>query len=162
MAQAAVGGKLDMTGAQVRSNNHGHRVVDLSDLETSIGYRLRLAQVALFSDFFRAFAALELRPAQFSALIVIGDNPGLNQSEVAASLGIQRANFVALIERLEARGLVERRPIDRRSYALHLTQPGEALLARARATQHELEARLERRLGPGGKAQLMDLLGRLA
>ena len=133
----------------------------IATLDGFVGYRLRRAQIAVFEEFIREFAALDLRPAQFSVLLVIAGSPGLNQSEVAATLGIQRANFVALINRLEKRGLVERRPVDRRSYALHLAPAGEALLARAIAVQDALEARIEARLGESGKALLMDLLRRL-
>ena len=84
----------------------------VSSLEDYVGFRLRLAQVAVFSEFIEAFAAIDLRPAQFSALLMIAENPGHNQSEIAASLGIQRANFVSFIEKLGVRGLIERRAID--------------------------------------------------
>lgn len=133
----------------------------LATLDGFVGYRLRRAQIAIFEEFIRAFATLDLRPAQFSVLLVISGSPGLNQSEVAATLGIQRANFVALINGLEKRGLVERRPVDRRSYALHLAPAGRELLGRAVALQDALEARIEARLGPGGKGRLMELLRRL-
>ena len=137
------------------------RAIGLGPLESYIGYALRQAQIAVFAEFIRTFETLDLRPAQFSVLLVINRNPGLNQSEVAASLGIQRANFVAFINRLQKRKLVERRRLDRRSYALHLTREGEALLARALALQDELEARNHARLGADGKARLMQLLQRL-
>lgn len=133
----------------------------LAPLDTYVGYALRRAQIAIFDEFIRAFEPLGLRPGQFSTLLVIGNHPGLNQSEVAASLGIQRANFVALIDRLRKRKLVERRRLDRRSYALHLTGDGAALLARARDLQDELEASIDARLGIGGKDRLMVLLRRL-
>jgi DNA-binding MarR family transcriptional regulator len=83
---------------------------------------------------------------------------------VAAALGIQRANFVVLFDGLERRGLARRAaaPNDRRSYALFLTEEGEKVLARANALQAAHEARLDAKLGPGGRGQLLALLGRLA
>ncbi len=134
---------------------------DIGPLDTYLGYALRRSQIFVFEEFIRGFEALDLRPAQFSVLLVIQRNPGLNQSEVAALLGVQRANFVAMIDRLEKRGLVERRISDKRSYALHLGKKGEQLLERALLKQDELEAGNEARLGPGGKAALMTLLRKL-
>ena len=149
---------MTKVAAPLKTTEHGPRAVGIAPLDDYIGYSVRRAQIAIFDEFNRVFEPLDLRPAQFSVLLVISRNPGLNQSEVAASLGIQRANFVALIDRLEKRGLVKRRPLDRRSNALHLSAAGEALLARAVILQDELEASIEIRLGAGGKARLLELL----
>ena len=136
---------------------------DTGPLDGLIGYALRRAQLAAFEDAIRGFAKLDLRPAQYSVLAVIGHKPGLKQSQVAAALGIQRANFVALIDGLERRGLARRSAAvnDRRSHALHLTDEGRRALRRANAVVTIIEARLDARLGPGGRAQLLDLLKRL-
>ena len=82
--------------------------LDLSALTSIVGYPLRRAQLAVFEDFNRRFAALKLSPAQYSALVVIAANPGRKQSEIAGALGIQRPNFVAMMDELERRGLAER------------------------------------------------------
>jgi DNA-binding MarR family transcriptional regulator len=96
-------------------------------------------------------------------LVLLEHAPGLKQSDVAAALGIQRANFVVLFDGLERRGLAQRRPApnDRRSYALYLTEAGKGARARAKRLEAELEARLDARLGPGGRQRLLELLGRL-
>lgn len=132
-------------------------------LSRKVGYALRRAQLVVFEDVIRNFADLDLRPAQYSVLSLLQYSPGLKQSDVAALLGIQRANFVALFDGLERRGLAQRTPApnDRRSYALFLTEAGEQLLCRAEAREAGLEARLDARLGPGGREQLLELLGRL-
>ncbi|ALK09451.1 MarR family winged helix-turn-helix transcriptional regulator [Blastochloris viridis] len=137
--------------------------LDLSGLNAVVGYALRRAQLAVFEDFIARFAVLDLKPAQYSVLLVIGENPGRKQAEIAATLGIQRPNFVAMLDELERRGLAERMPsaTDRRSHALVLTRAGNDLLARARALQDEQERELARRLGPGGRETLVALLQRL-
>ncbi|MFZ1104521.1 MAG: MarR family transcriptional regulator [Hyphomicrobiaceae bacterium] len=136
----------------------------LGPLANLIGYALRRAQLAVFDETIRGIADLDLRLAQFSVLAVVGNRPGLKQSEVAAVLGIQRANFVALLDRLEKRGLARRAPApnDRRGHALHLTAEGERVLARAGARVAAIEARLDAKLGPGGRERLLDMLWRLA
>lgn len=139
------------------------RGIDMGGLPSFIGYTLRRAQLVIFDDFIRTLDEVGLKPASFSVLIILGSNPGLNQSEVSAALGIQRTNFVALVDSLEQRGLAERRPSesDRRSHALHLTPAGRKLLARAMTLQQEHEARFTDRLGPGGRDQLLTLLEKL-
>ena len=95
------------------------RTIDLGPLPELIGYVLRRAQLAVFQDFFAAFAPFDIRPAQFSVLTIIERNPGLTQTQVAEALGIKRTNFVGMLDELEKRGLAERRQArDKRSYAL--------------------------------------------
>ena len=137
--------------------------VAVAPLAGRVGYRLRRAQLAVFDEFIRVLSPLDLRPAQYGVLAVLKRTPGLKQSEVAETLGIQRANFVALFDGLERRGLARREPMpnDRRSYALHLTAAGDELIARASVIEARLETGFDDRLGPGGREQLLALLGRL-
>ena len=130
----------------------------IGELSTFLGYALRRAQLAVFEDFRRSVGRMGLRPAQFSVLVVIDASPGLKQTEVAAALGIQRANFVAMVSELERQGWIERRPLDRRSLALHLTPAGDAKLAEALDAQRAMEARYARILGPDGREKLLALL----
>jgi len=138
--------------------------LDMSPLAKIVGYPLRRAQLAVFEDFNRRFVALRLTPAQFSALALIGANPGRKQSDVAGALGIQRPNFVAMVDELERRGLAERlrTPADRRSRALALTAAGAALLERAWRAQAEQEKAIERLVGRESRALLIAALARLA
>jgi DNA-binding MarR family transcriptional regulator len=138
--------------------------LDMSALTSIVGYPLRRAQLAVFDDFGRRFAALDLSPAQFSALVTIGANPGRKQSEIAGALGIQRPNFVAMMDELERRGLAERlrTPADRRSRALALTEAGAALAARAQRVQAEQEKQIDRLIGREGRELLVATLNRLA
>ncbi|HEY8594684.1 MAG TPA: MarR family winged helix-turn-helix transcriptional regulator [Devosiaceae bacterium] len=125
------------------------RPVDSSALAGTVGYRLRLAQLTVFQDFIETFEELDIRPADYAVLLLIGDNPGCKQGEIAAALGIKRANFVALMNRIEERGLAERRArsSDRRSHALHLTDKGAQFVERMKELQTGHEARLVAALG---------------
>lgn len=118
--------------------------IDYGPLDRRLGYVLRRAQMAVFRDFFSAFEAFDIRPAQYSILTVIECNPGLKQSEVSEALGIQRTNFVAMVDELQRRGLVRRDPApkDRRSYALVLTESGRRLTGEL----HEVAERHEQRI----------------
>jgi DNA-binding MarR family transcriptional regulator len=129
-----------------------------------IGYRLRRAQLKVFEDFIASFAPLGLKPAQFSALVLIEANPGRSQREIAAALGIQRPNFVAMMDEFERRGLAERHrsEVDRRSHALDLTEAGRALLRQGREIVRGHEERIAGGLSASERADLLRLLSRLA
>jgi DNA-binding MarR family transcriptional regulator len=141
------------------------RRFDPSFVNDIIGYRLRRAQLRVFQQFITRFVEFDLRPAEYSVLALIAANPGCKQTEIAEALGIKRANFVALINGLEKRGLTERRQPagDRRSNALFLTPSGEEFVAKANAAQADFEAECVAKVG-GRKArdQLMSLLDMLA
>lgn len=138
--------------------------VDLGHLPGVIGYMLRRAQLAVFQEFARIYAPFGIRPAQYAVLTIIERNPGLKQKDVSEALGIKRANFVAMCDELEKLGLAARRQVatDRRSYALHLTKKGEALMKKLHAANEEHEARLIRRIGEEGRERLIPLLTALA
>jgi DNA-binding MarR family transcriptional regulator len=136
------------------------RIVDLDVLTSHLGYSLRRAQVWVFQDFIRTLSVIDLRPAQYSVLVVIGANPGLSQAELADRLAIERARLVHMLDHLQRRGLTERlpSPTDRRTHALQLTKEGQKLLKRAKALAARHEARLAEKLGPDSRAQVLDLL----
>ncbi len=137
--------------------------LELGPLPKLLGYTLRRAQLAVFADFRAAFAPLDLRPAQFSTLVLIDANPGCKQSEAAEALGIMQPNFVALMDDLEARGLAKRAPAkaDRRSYALELTGKGRLLLARALTVVANHETRVTASLSADEAQNLFALLARV-
>jgi DNA-binding MarR family transcriptional regulator len=137
--------------------------LDIGPLDGLLGYLLRRAQLAVFEDFIEAFAPLRLRPAQFSALIVIDRNPGRSQAEIAATLGIARPNFVAMMDELEQRGLAARATsrVDRRTHALKLTDAGRRLLRQALQVVAKHEARVCARLTAAERETMVRLLHRL-
>lgn len=132
----------------------------LGVLEGHLGYFVRRLQVWIFQDFARTLAGFDIRPAQYSVLVVIEANPGLSQADLAERLGIERARLVRLLDRLEQRGLTRRQPSpsDRRSHALHLTREGQRALKRIKALAAEHEARLVEQLGPEKRAALLTAL----
>jgi DNA-binding MarR family transcriptional regulator len=133
-------------------------------LGTVIGYKLRLAQLSVFQEFLHAFARVRLRPAEFSVLVLIAERAGRKQTEIAGKLGIKRANFVALMDGLERRGLAERRRTgaDRRSYSLHLTAAGTRFVRRMMSIWEKHESTLVERLGGAAEKQrLIELLDRI-
>ena len=138
--------------------------VALGGLDAQIGFVLRLAQLAVFKDLIEALRPYELRPTDFSVLLVVEATPGLKQQAVGEALNILRPNLVAIIDQLERRGLIERRGAvgDRRSYALALTPAGEALLARAKAAHAQHAEKVTAALGDMDKRLVLEALSRIA
>lgn len=136
------------------------RTLDLGLLEDHLGYFVRRLQVWVFQDFVRTLARLDIRPAQYSVLVVIEANSGLSQADLAERLGIERARLVRLLDGLERRGLIRRRASrrDRRSHALVLTRDGQRELKRMKLLAAEHEANLARRLGAEKRALLLATL----
>jgi DNA-binding MarR family transcriptional regulator len=137
--------------------------MDMTILNGFVGYALRRAQAVVFSDLSEALSELKLRPVQYTVLILIDQNPGTSQSCVSTALGIQKANFVAVIASLVARGLVRRQrsKLDGRTYSLGLTPAGKALLSQAGRLQSAHESRLVAHLGAAGRSRLLKLLDHL-
>jgi DNA-binding MarR family transcriptional regulator len=136
------------------------RDIDLDVLTSHLGYSLRRAQVWVFQDFIQALSVIDIRPAQYSVMVVIGANPGLSQAELADRLAIERARLVHMLDELQQRGLTERQPspTDRRTHALQLTKDGQKLLKRAKALAARHEARLAEKLGTAAHAQMLEML----
>ena len=134
--------------------------ISLDALDGHLGYFIRRLQVWVFGDFIRTLAAVDISPAQFSVLVVIGANRGLSQAELAATLGIERARLARLLHRLQERGVIQRLQAsdDGRRHALQLTPQGHTLLARARALAARHEKKLVERLGAERHGLLLQTL----
>ena len=160
--QAATGAPAPLSRAAARNGaaRNGHAEIDLGVLEQHLGYLIRRFQVWVFQDFIRTLESIDIRPAQYSVLVVIGANPGLSQSDLADTLGVERARLVRLLDLLEKRGLMRRLPSprDRRSHALELTSEGQKILKKAKALAATHEARLIEKLGAEPRTAMLDFL----
>lgn len=126
-----------------------------------LGYRLRLAQQAVFRDF--AASVHGLSPGRIGLLIYIDANPGVTQSRLAEAVGRDRSTMVGVLDELEARALIERRRgTDRRTNGLWLTRGGRAVLGRAVRDIAAHERRIAARLSAAERKQLLELLNRIA
>lgn len=147
-----------------KRNAAAHTGIDMTPISSVVGYRLRVAQLAVFADFLTTFADMKLKPVDYSILRLIEGNPDIRQGQVAAALGIKRANMVGLVDKLTRRGLVERYPIvdDRRANALRLTRKGAAFTGKMQGIWSKHENRVVKKLGGAAeKERLIQLLRRL-
>ena len=115
--------------------------VDTRYLQTLLGYNARRAALSIISVFLERLAVYGLKPVDFSVMSVIHHNPGVTSRQLCASLNILPPNLVGLIQSLESRGLIERKPhpTDGRAVGLHPTDKGVSLMLQAEVTAYELE-----------------------
>lgn len=127
------------------------------------GYVMKRAFNAIQADVNAALAPFDLRMGTFSTLVMIVDNPGLRQSQLADVLAIEPPNLVLVIDELERRGLItrERAVDDRRAYALLVTLAGRRLHDAALAAVKAHEARMTAGLTDAERAQLIRALRRI-
>jgi DNA-binding MarR family transcriptional regulator len=142
------------------------RVEGLSygDLDEHFGYVLRRAQLAGFEAFHHATERLDITPARYTALTIVGANPGLSQSALGAALGTARSGAMMVVNWMEKRGLVERRnrPEDARSWGLYLTRRGDARLRELNRRVRANDSAFAARLAPHERTTLKKLLRKLA
>lgn len=108
------------------------------------GYSMKRAFNAIRADVNAALEPFQLRMVTFSALVIIVDNPGLRQSQLAEILSMERPNVVLIVDELESRELITRKRTvdDRRAYALQVTLAGRQLHDRALAAVKQHEKRM--------------------
>ena len=94
---------------------------------------------------------------------VVLHNPGVTSRQLCAALDILPPNLVGLIQLLETRGLIERKPhpYDGRAVGIHPTDEGEALMMKAEVTAKELEMNVGSKLTPNQVQTLVTLLQKI-
>ena len=97
--------------------------VDMSVLDGKLGYRIRILERQLNKEFTRKVG---MTAVQFSVFSLVATNEDLSQIAIGEALSMDRASTMAIIDKLEAAGLMERRKSihDRRVHALQLTEKG--------------------------------------
>jgi DNA-binding MarR family transcriptional regulator len=139
--------------------------LDTSAIDHLLGFRLALAEVGTRRVFQHHIGApFELRPVEFTVLLLLRGNPGATPKRLARTLRLSPPNVTVLVDRLAARELVqrERSPDDGRATILRLTGHGADLAQRAWSASRTMEAGLLKALTPGERALLGELLNKLA
>jgi DNA-binding MarR family transcriptional regulator len=130
---------------------------------TAPGYLFRRMQqiaVALFMEECKAF---DLTPVQYAALIAIRTHPGIDATRLSAVIAFDRSTLGSVIERLEAKQFIERKPgsMDKRVKLLHLTRAGATVLREIMPFVDRAQARMLQPLKPADRKTLLALLTQL-
>lgn len=137
--------------------------ITMDAVYTAPGYLFRRMQqiaVAIFVEECRDF---DLTPVQYAALIAIHTHPGIDATRLSAVIAFDRSTLGNVIERIETKGLIERKPssADKRIKLLYLTRAGAALLREIMPAVDRAQARMLQPLKAGDRKTLMALLTQL-
>lgn len=142
--------RVSKSELKTRVERAHHAKVELGCLPRFLGYNLRRAHMCTWRQYVAEIGEKNIRPGLFSLLVLVGANPGIAQIELGTHLGIDKASIVALLDRLEKAGLLDRlrSTRDRRRQGIFLTARGsvelEALVLQARALERQLASRYTR------------------
>ena len=105
----------------------------------------------------------DLTRAQWVMLLKLARHPGLSQKDLAEILEVEPMTVARLTDRLERRGLVERRadPRDRRIWRLHLTEEAAPMLGIVKAQRREVAEMVMKDLDPPLVETMMEGLARM-
>jgi DNA-binding MarR family transcriptional regulator len=109
-------------------------LLDLSALQQTPGFMIRILQLLNFEAFFRHFQALGLSPVEYSILMTVRDNAAVTQSELAAVLKMRLPNLVKILSVMEEAGIIKRKRSarDKRAVELSLSAAGQKRADEAR------------------------------
>lgn len=102
-----------------------------------------------------------LTKPQYAVLSVIADQPGIEQMRLVDAAASSKATLAEMLNRLEERGIIERRQddIDRRRRFVHLTEEGRTMLTTAQPFARQTDDLFLGRLSPSERKNLQRLLG---
>jgi len=137
--------------------------ITMDAVYTAPGYLFRRTQQIAVAIFMEECRAHDLTPVQYAALVAIRTHPGIDATRLSAVIAFDRSTLGSVIERLQAKQLIERKPAaeDKRVKLLHLTRAGAALLRDIIPSVDRAQARMLQPLKPADRKTLMALLTQL-
>lgn len=134
-------------------------------LDRIIGYHMVRAQLTTREIYFQAVGQpLDLRPVEYTLLMLLHSNPPLTPKQLASALALTAPNLTALLDKMQQRGVIERQPspTDKRSQLIVLSGAGQALAQDALRRSSAMENGLDGVLSAGERAILLELLKKVA
>jgi DNA-binding MarR family transcriptional regulator len=137
--------------------------ITMDAVYTAPGYLFRRMQQIAVALFVEECKEYDLTPVQYAAMVAIHTHPGIDATRLSAVIAFDRSTLGSVIERLQIKSLIERRPApdDKRVKLLYLTKSGVALLRDIKPSVERAQARMLQPLDPADRKKLMALLTQL-
>ncbi len=137
--------------------------MSLEHLNLKPGHLIRRAQQIAVAVFMDECGRFDVTPVQYAALAAIGAQPDIDATRLAQLIALDRSTTGSVLERLEAKALVQRNPSpeDRRIKLLRLSDSGRALLREVEAAVERAQRRIVAPLRPDERKTFLRLLARL-
>ncbi len=139
--------------------------LDTGDLRGIVGFHIARASITTVASYDRHIGTpFKLPKVEFSALMLLLANEVVSPKNLAQTLRVAAPKLSLLLDRLQERGLLLRKPNpdDGRSQLLVLTRQGKQLALQMAAAAQAMEAELNQRLSRAEHAMLIELLDKLA
>jgi DNA-binding MarR family transcriptional regulator len=134
-------------------------------LDTTLGFHIARASVVAYEAFEQHIGTPHgLRKVDFSLLMLVAEHGHLAPKGLAKMLSLTAPKLSMVLDRMQARGLIERTPdpLDRRSVQVSLTAEGARLARGLEPVARRMEQGLKKRLSAADHARLIQLLSKLA
>lgn len=130
------------------------------DLLQMPGHGIRRLQQIAVAVFLHETADTGITPVQYAALQTVANQPGIDQRTLASLAGLDTSTLASVIDRLQARGLIERQhsELDRRVRLLHLTSEGTETLAALVPAMRRAQRKILAPLTPADQREFMRML----
>lgn len=127
------------------------------------GYLFRRMQQIAVALFMEECNAFDLTPVQYAALVAIHTHPGIDATRLSAVIAFDRSTLGSVIERLQAKKLIDRKPSsdDKRVKLLYLTRSGAAVLRDIMPSVERAQARMLQPLKAAERKALLALMTQL-
>jgi len=135
----------------------------LPDFERDLLFLLHDVARLLRVDADKRARAQSMTRAQWGILIWLERQPGISQKELAELLEVEPITVARLVDRLEGRGMVERRPDprDRRIWRLHLSRPAFLVLREINQQRVEMAAMVTNGIDEDSQTIMIEALVRM-
>jgi len=151
------------------ANRHGKKIgqksrsMDTGPLDDLLGFHTRLAAMRLRRSYLANVEDGDIRPGIASLLLLVAANPGASQTDISRALYVDKASLVAMLDRAEAGGWLQRvrSREDRRRHELSLTAAGEKMAAGLRRQISRHQKKFVERFAPEELTTLVELLRRI-
>lgn len=133
------------------------------NLDEQPGHLIRRLHQISVGIFMAESEGLELTPIQFAALQTVQNNPGIDQKSLAKAIALDSSTTGGVIDRLQARSLVERKASesDRRVHLLFLTESGLSKLKESMPAMFKAQERILSPLSNSERESFMRLVSQL-
>ena len=135
----------------------------IDGLDDLPGHHIRRLQQIAVGIFMDETADVNVTPVQFALLFAASKEAGLDQRTLASRIGLDTSTIGAVVDRLESRGLIERKVSadDRRVRLLSVTPAGKKLLQGVMPAMMRAQDRMLAPLPKADRAKFMAMVRRI-